>query len=451
MIIPEIMPGELALGYFFRFRDINAYKMDANAIKALRARFETAGEESLPLMLLLSRAVDMSLQQFSRFHTLLPFSRAVTGYLPELPHGDTNELRPILCHGMGQIKKIYESIKACACCVAEDIDYWGYAYYRREHQLVGVSFCNKHLTLLSETSRFLPLSLDNIRPIKSASQSPIVTSDSNNEIIKRYFTIVESWSMAERPIPVLKIVSVLQARARALGLRWSNNGNKPLLSDLALQVCPGWWIQTIAPNILNKRPNRRLPSLDGVLVQQARAFKSSAYALALSLLFDNAEEALNASYGCIEAKPRVITKFSKQESTIFDGRDFTNTYINHKGNSKTIAKVMGLQVLQLRKMMKNTGLPPLAGYRQNELQAFMDFQNGMSFMEACIKNDATPLKFEILLRSSGRRLADALKSFKNTENNSLPEHALFPPKLVINSNSIQPEQSLKVERFENAQ
>ena len=112
---------------------------------------------------------------------------------------------------------------------------------------------------------------------------------------------------------------------------------------------------------------------------------------------------------------------------------------------------MGLQVLQLRKMMKNTGLPPLAGYRQNELQAFMDFQNGMSFMEACIKNDATPLKFEILLRSSGRRLADALKSFKNTENNSLPEHALFPPKLVINSNSIQPEQSLKVERFENAQ
>lgn len=419
MIIPEIMPGELALGYFFRFRHLNGYKTDEIAIKALRKRLETANEKTTPLPVLLARALAMSLQQFCRFHTLLPFARAVTGYLPELPHGDPTEMRPVACNGLGVTHKVNESIKVCVCCVSEDIDYWGYAYYRREHQLPGVSFCHKHSILLSETSRLLNLNSENISPIKSLTKSLIDTNDTKNEIINRYFTIVESWSMAERPIPVLNIVNVLQPRARALGIRWSITGNKPLLSDLAVQVCPEWWLQTIVPTINYKKPNQRLSSIDGVLVQQEKAFRSSTYALALCILFDNAEEALNASYKCISDKSRIISKSLKQRIKFYEGKELTQIFIKHRGNSEFVARELGVDSYRLRKMMKKNGLPPLAGHSHNVLQAFKDFHNGMSLMEACAINHGNPIKLEALLRSSSKKLADALMLFKYEGSNQL--------------------------------
>ncbi len=420
MIIPEIMPGELALGHFYRFRDINGYKTDDNAIKALKIRFGKTDEGKLPLALLLSRALEISLQQFCRLHTLLPFARAIASYLAELPHGDTSEMRPLFCHGIGFTQKKNESLKVCKCCVTEDIDYWGLAYYRREHQLTGVSFCSKHQNLLSESPRSLQLNLDNLRPIENLNHSSIGSSDFNNQIISRYFTIVESWSMAERPIPVLNIVNVLQERARFFGVRWSNSGNKPLLSDLALEACPRWWLQSIFPNIDNKRPNQRLPNLDGVLVQQKNSFRSVSYALALSLMFDNADEALNASYECIDSKSRAIKKSLKLENGFWQGNQLTEKFIKHRGNSESISADLGVDKSHTRKMMKKSGLPSLMGFGKNDLLAFMDFQGGMSLTEASSRNSIDPLKLEGLLRSSSRKLAEALQSFSNAIINHLP-------------------------------
>lgn len=408
MIIPEIMPGELALGYFFRFRDINAYQKDITAINALKVRFGIKGEQSNPLALLLARALGMTLQQFCRFHTLIPFARAVVDYLPELPHGDASELRPIICHGLGLSKKIDESIKVCECCVAEDVDYWGYAYYRREHQLTGVSFCSKHKKLLLESSRSLRLNLDNIKPIANLNYSEINDNKFDTKIINRYFTIVEAWSMSERPIPVLNIVSVLQTQARSLGLRWWKSGNKLLLSDLVLQVCPEWWVETIIPNILSKRKNQPLSRLDGVLVQQERTFKSSSYALALSVLYENADDALNASYACIKNKPRMITKTPKIGNAFYEGKQLTEKFIYHKGNVRGIANELGVDSFNLRSMMKKKGLPSLYGYSQKELQAFQDFQNGMSLSEVGNKYGVSLERIEELLRSSSKKLAEAI-------------------------------------------
>ena len=420
MIIPEIMPGELALGYLFRFRDINGYKTDKNAIKVLRNRFDTAGEGQLPLALLISKALNISLQQFCRLHTLLPFARAVASYLPELPHGDTSELRPVVCHGIGFTQKKDESLKVCKCCVAEDIDYWGYAYYRREHQLTGVSFCSKHFILLSECHRSLHLSLDSLNPIGNINHVMMKSDDLKNAVINRYFTIVESWSMAERPIPVLNIVNVLQERAKTLGLRWSNKGNKPLLSDLALQVCPGWWLKTIFPNIDNKKSNQRLPNLDGALVQQEKSFRSASYALALSLMFDNADEALNASYKCIESKSRAIKKTVKLENEFWQGKQLTEKFIQHLGNPASISKDLAVDARHIKRMMKKNGLPSLMGFKKSELQAFMDFHKGMSLTEACNKNNTNLLRVEPLLRSSSKKLADAMQTFSIATINQLP-------------------------------
>ncbi|MDI1310455.1 MAG: TniQ family protein [Methylotenera sp.] len=435
MIIPEIMPGELALGYLYRFRDINGYKTDKNAIKALQNRFGTSGEGQLPLALLLSGALGISLQQFCRLHTLLPFARAIASYLPELSHGDTSELRPVVCHSIGLSQKNNESLKVCECCVAEDIDYWGYAYFRREHQLTGVSFCSKHFILLSESPRSVHLSIDSLRPIGSINHDMMESDDFKNAVINRYFTIVESWSMAERPIPVLNIVSVLQGRARFLGVRWSNNGNKPLLSDLALQVCPKWWLKTIFPNIDKKRPNQRLPNLDGALVQQERSFRSSAYALALSLMFDNADEALNASYECIESKSRAIKKTLKLKDGFWQGKQLTEKFIKHRGNPESIAKDLGVGARHVRNMMKKNGLPSLMGFKGSELQAFMDFQEGMSFAEVCSKNSVDSLKLEELLRSSSGKLAEALRSFNKAEINQLPTDGVVKHICAINTGS----------------
>lgn len=413
MIIPEIMPGELGMGYLLRFRDINGYRSVDDAIGELRARVGgMAGPNKSQVALLLASALGMSSEQFCRYHTLLPIIRAVTSYLADVSHGDPAHAGILRSHGSGLV---YKEIKSCFSCVQEDIDYWGFAYFRRDHQLPGVTLCSKHQEILNLSKINDQVTPDKVQPSDNINCMVEAMSSSQQEVITRYLMIVESWSMAERPIPVLQLVCVLQDRARKLGLRWSKMGKKQLFSDLVLEVCPGSWLSALIPKIENKEKGRYFASLDGLLTPRERSFRSTSYALALSILYDDAQEALNAAYACLAAEPRSISSAIRMGEGFWTGHRFIKNYTEHRGNPNAIAKAMDLNIRHTRDMMSKNGLPSLNKYGKAELQALVDFQEGLTLEEACNKSKVNQRTLEQLLRSASCKLTEAVRSFKETD------------------------------------
>lgn len=91
-----------------------------------------------------------------RNHTILPF------YLPFLPASKETEALQAMLRGsvqglrlsLGLTTSIFRSnhpLKACASCMAQDRDEFGFAYWHLGHQFPGVSHCSIHGSLLGSS------------------------------------------------------------------------------------------------------------------------------------------------------------------------------------------------------------------------------------------------------------------------------------------------------------
>lgn len=230
MIIPEIMPDELGTGYLIRLSKINGYRNKKITIEKIRKKFMIAEDDAnLSISILLSRVLGISTEQFCRFHTLLPALRSVSSHLPYVRHGDIGKPQLIRTNTNFLFKNEF---KACSKCVQEDIEYHGFSYYRREHQLPGFDFCSKHNQKLIRSDYKYYVNPDEINLIQSDDSSEHCVDELGHEAILRYRTIVDAFANAETPIPQLHILDMLQNKTIALGFCWSHRGkNKKLLSD----------------------------------------------------------------------------------------------------------------------------------------------------------------------------------------------------------------------------
>jgi hypothetical protein len=161
MIIHEIMPSELGAGYLIRLSKINGYINKKITIEKLRKEFMRMDDNAnISISILLSRALGISTEQFCRFHTILPALRSVTSHLPYIRHGDLSQPQLIKTNTNFLFRNEF---KACSKCVQEDIEYHGFSYYRREHQLPGFDFCSKHNQKLVKSESEYSVSPDEIK------------------------------------------------------------------------------------------------------------------------------------------------------------------------------------------------------------------------------------------------------------------------------------------------
>jgi hypothetical protein len=413
MLIPEVMPSEIAQSYLARLKAINGYPSVRVTSKELRQKYSRIGDGKslVQLPYLLAGAIGKSPEEFCRLHTLLPFDRAVRGDFAELTHGSVLNPKIVQSHGM----KLPEPAgRCCPRCVREDIEFWGYAYLRREHQLPGVVSCGKHEELLVWTDGTDALSrsptqiLDSPAPILHGLE-PSIT---RHPVVSRYISIAENWLSGYRPIPLDKMIAVLQVRGEEVGVRRSKKGQKRLISDLALDACPLEWLTLLAPKIKDKKPGVYQSPLDQLFNFQSAAFQSGYYALALALLFDTAEEALNR----IEAelpKPVVQRRQARRMGDNFwTGNSFTNLYAKYRGNPRHISRSLDLNMGYVREVMKKNGFPSLCTYSDDELRAFVSFAEGATLLEACRRHGVGQTAVEELARLGSVRLAEAIRSLE---------------------------------------
>ena len=404
MIVPEILPGEIGAGYLSRLGNINGYVNKTITIENIRKEFLSINEDkNLSISILLSRALGISTEQFCRFHTLLPTLRSISSHFPYVKHGDSSNPELIKNNSQNMFGEIFF---VCKSCKDEDIGYHGFAYYRREHQLPGFDFCSKHHQKLIQSDCEFNTSSNHSCELSHAT-------------ILRYRTILDSFASAETPIPHLHILDLLQTKARELEVRWSHRGKKKLLSDLIIDTFPAYWLESLGIKVRKKNLGIYFSSIDSLLTTSNKISCGYQYALVLSCLFDNAEDALNAAYACVQLAPRIITKSKRINNGVWKGKclNLKKLYIESEGNATIIASKLGMKKKSVCDGLNRKGLLALGGINKNRQLAFIDFQSGMGLMESCLKHKVEFKVIEQMLRVSSSVQADAFKSIVSIREN----------------------------------
>ena len=139
MHIAKPMPDEFCRGHIGRLRRLNFFNSSENYIRNISLLYREFHGTARPLEAVASLS-NLPLHNYLLLHTLLPITNLIIkGH--ELDPTMTWSNYIVSAHGLS---KTHQGGYFCDQCVREDIDFWGYSYWRRSHQIRGVHCCEKH-------------------------------------------------------------------------------------------------------------------------------------------------------------------------------------------------------------------------------------------------------------------------------------------------------------------
>jgi hypothetical protein len=216
--------------------------------------------------------------------------------------------------------------------------------------------------------------------------------------------------LRDRPVPVEQINSQLAIRAASLGLRISQTGQRPLVSDRLAEQAPTSWLSQHLPDWNTKTPTSFFHRIDRLASVKVVAGVGEAYAMALAALYDSADEAMNAVNSSSQQTKDVNfgRKGPKRGSGFWQGEVWA-TYIECKGVVNDMAQRMNLDRTYLSEMMCSAGLPSLADLQTaGKWRAFSRFGRGEGIVDACAAECIEVFELEILLRKCSTRVSKAI-------------------------------------------
>lgn len=276
MHIPALLPDELLGGYLQRIATLNALDGGTAVLKRLlqapgRARGRAACPTPLELIAAASRVDKASL---IRTHSLLPLRQLVTpGRLP-VAYGERS--RALERRHVDRL--IEPGSKRCLQCAREDVQFWGFVYVRRSAQLPGVDWCAKHGMELKQVRG---------QALMGADVSPIEITPAE----QRYIDIFGALMDLNYRVPMTQACLRLRDRTRELGLRRRSYQTGTRLGDLARQLMPAGWLRRHHPAQTDVRWGG---DLDKVYAYRPVPFTADVYVLALTVLYNSADEALTS-------------------------------------------------------------------------------------------------------------------------------------------------------------
>jgi hypothetical protein len=356
---PSPYPEELDRGYLGRVMRVNgkASENDAVTLMSIWAGVADKSRREVSCLELLSKVAGTDVQTFVRQHSTLPFRRGITSYHPDLPHGGEQQRSMLWSTGM-QLART--GAYFCAECVHEDQGFHGKSYWRREHQIPGMLWCSKHATPLKYTedeSAFLLPPAVQLQHCQSVDDAQWVKQAFNNKSIQRYNEICSSLLDTRKPFDVKNVSEVLKAKATEHGFQTHGGKVKlPLLSDAVINAFGRKWLATVLPALADKPEGVHLSQMDGVLYLKTSASSTSAYVLALAVLYESVDMALNA----LQSSSAVGITKSRQPSAQFTRDELLEAYIQGRGNYSTIASSLSTGKPAIAFKLAAIGRPSLA-------------------------------------------------------------------------------------------
>lgn len=405
---PAPLPDEFVSGYLGMILRRNGYLYESDAVKVLRNWAGVTNGWEAPKVLLLAKVAEMEPSAFIRGHTTLSLQRGITVNNNEFEHGSKGSY-PILRKWAMHSGR--PGAYLCHQCVAEDLDFHGYSYWRCDQQMAGRYWCLKHgnhLHFLDDEGAYLSspsFCLDHAKPILS----DWVNEAKENSVVKRFNTICTYVLDRRKSFEAQDIKNILRVRARQLGLQLSRVGTPgPLLSDFAINMIGRQWLTAVFPSMEKKLEGEQSMALDWVLFLD-RAASSLAYLIAAALLYETAEEALN-SFVNGEKDARANGRVSVQHSDDID--PLISAYVRSEGSYSITAQVLSRNMDQVGNNLREAGLPNLKPHEnQNIRRALVAFFcEKRSVHESAVLGNIKASVLEAMLRAAGLNLNRVLLS-----------------------------------------
>ena len=293
---PSLLPDEDARGYWGRVMRLNgvpgAPHTEATFTSATRNRLLTDHGIKPGMAEVLSAVAGIPMTNLVHAHTLVPFSGAILAVV----NGDwcgnshtSKELRRVATHPNARRRSL------CRECVSEDLDFWGFSYWRRSQQLPGIVWCTKHGCALlraqaNDTWQTMPHeALPNAQSVSDA----VVEHALAHPVLLRYAEVCNELLNLKRPLSTFQVVRAMTRRARSLGLVHETATTGEKLSEYAASCISGPWQREFWSTAPSAPINSCFHALDATLSRLLGTCEADAYALAIALLYNSVDDALN--------------------------------------------------------------------------------------------------------------------------------------------------------------
>lgn len=399
MRLSLLFPDELACTYLPRLRNENVLHTNQDLANALRGAgiIEQAPATAAALLQELSAALGISAHDLMCSHSLVPAQKCVVNYdFENAAPPDFGDKRYLQFVVRGS-----RVMGLCRDCVAEDLDCWGVSYWRRIHQLAGVTWCLKHMRPLS--SYVTDGSAPDLNPdMAVAYAADRAFSDQRmaleSPVVQRYASIMASLlENARAPVHYGCAGKVVRDRAALKGLRVIPPKNARYLSDEARERLPASWLAEHFPASTGKRDNEFSPWIDYTGHARTKPASVTAFALALALLWDDPDEAVSIFLGAQPDKIKPKTRFGPIARS--SERSLREMWLDHKGSHASLADALGVSRKHVGEEFNKLGLPSLGDEcYARALRAIDQFFHGQSLEVASKSTGVGRYKTEALLR-----------------------------------------------------
>ena len=416
----EVVPAtdELALSHETRRMILTGCSSRQAHLRLLKQELgdKISAEQNSPRLALLALASGMAPEDYACSHSMLAVQRvaARNGLLHE--HGS-----PMSASFTSRLGMLPQRAGAYMCHTCVDEMLAGprkVSWYIRSHHLVGVDWCATHGTVLDRVDARRPFDqlphhwreAGKTKPV-DASHDDVPTS----AFLARYISLLQHLLSRRRPVSCQALNRLIANRAKTLGLRTSNKGQRPLLSDRLFELADHRWLCRHIPGAIGKRRGEFFGRIDMIATSYSVAASGDAYAMALTAAFDDVSEAIEAVQGadCPEARstPSFDAPVVKRMSPQFWHGDIWPLYLQHEGSARKIAAALNMDRTYLGSKLAEIGLPSLHQSKESGLwRSFLRFRNGSTLTDACIAEGVAIAALEQLLRTCSARVAHAVKA-----------------------------------------
>lgn len=360
MIVRAPLPDEPLKAFVGRLKRDNVCTSDAELFSRLASymSLDVGNPATVNPVVFLAAVYGVDAWFFARQHTMLPFAKLVDwfdrGSGEVVDFTSDRYLRSVL-------RSPNKHANLCPDCVKEDLGFRGIAYWRRTHQLAGINWCSKHGVALR---RYEGRGAFEVSPASALGASVSVEAegvavDRDHPLVARYARIAESLlAEVDRPYHVADVSIMIRDWAKQQDLRVALYGKRPLLSDLVAKSYPTSWLALNFPGSQKKEAGTFGSWFDSTWFSRKIPSTTSSYVLALALMYESSDDALNALANLAEA---VVPRKSEIHRTpgTWATTEIVDVWMKHLGNCTAIAEDLGLSSNYVRNRLIEAGLPTL--------------------------------------------------------------------------------------------
>ena len=293
-------PEELDRGYHGRLMRFNGYSDEGDFIRYAAKSCKlpmSLPREAVPIVVL-STLAGKTTEEFVRFHTLLPFRRAITNIRPEVAFGSLSS--PSMLR-TGTTRARQKHIFFCSECALEDVEFHGVSYWRRDHQITGQVWCPKHRVALS----FVTKQSDVLKsPYSFRTQAVrvdknLVDEAMRNDAVNRFLDIASGLAHRKKSLPGVAAAIEIRREAEMRGLfTYGKKDLRGVMSEFIRSSYPANWLARIMPELVDKAPETTLAPIDSVLNLIKRRWPSTSYLLIAAAIYKLSDEATTKLMNC---------------------------------------------------------------------------------------------------------------------------------------------------------